>query len=96
MSKPKMLGRASGFVPNSKADQRRGARTAKRWETMSQRWDWERLDKMDEDQRRMEKMKMRAELSEQDQEKLQAEKEADYAAVLKIVNSFLLRQEETP
>lgn len=96
MSKPKMLGGASGFVPNSRADQRRGTRTAKRWETMGQYWDGDRLDRAEEKQRRMELMKMGAELSEQDQEKIQAEKEADYAAVLKIVNSLLLRQGDTP
>lgn len=63
---------------------------------MGQYWARDRLDKMDEDQRRMELMKMGAELSEQGQEKLQAAKEADYADVLKIVHSILLRQEETP
>lgn len=58
MSKPKMLGRASGFVPNSRADQRRGARAAKRWETMFRRWDRDRLDRAKEYDRRMEKLKM--------------------------------------
>lgn len=58
MGKPKMLGRASGFVPNSKADQRRGARTAKRWGTVGQYWNADRLDRMEENQRRMEKLKM--------------------------------------
>lgn len=96
MSKPKMLGRASGFIPNSRADQRRGARAAKRWETMGQYWDGDRLDRSEEDQRRMEMIKMGAELSEQDQEKLQSEKEADYADILKIVHSILLRQGDTP
>lgn len=58
MSKPKMLGRASGFVPNSKADRQRGTRTAKRWGTMGQYWDRDRLDRMKEYDRRMEQLKM--------------------------------------
>lgn len=58
MSKPKMLGRASGFVPNSKADRQRGTRTAKRWGNMDQYWNGGRLDRMEEDLCRMEKKKM--------------------------------------
>lgn len=58
MSKPKMLGRASGFVPNSKADRQRGTRTAKRWVTVGQYWNGDRLDRMEEDQRCVEKLKI--------------------------------------